>query len=111
MAEESIVLTVTGGAVRNGYILIPRKCESFFPADAFGGRKQYEPGRPITLHFAGRDKTVKTVETDIDFKRLVRLGRGELVKEFFREHGINEGGRFGVRRVGNREYRVEPVST
>lgn len=103
----SIVLTATGGALRNGYIHI-RGHESFFPPDAIGGRKKHEPGRTIMLHFAGTDETV---ETDIDPKRLIRLGREGLVKAFFRFHGIREGGRFRVARVADREYRLEPVRT
>lgn len=100
----SIVLRMTDGAVRNKNLEF-RSHEAFFPPDAFGGPTKYDRARPVTLHFAGTDETVETDITKWLFRCRAEVGR------FFRFYGIKGGDRVRVARVGDREYRVEPVRT
>jgi hypothetical protein len=98
----SIVLELTDGAVRNKNLEF-RWQQGFFPFDAFGGPTKYELGRSITLHFDGTDETVETDITKWLFRCRAEVGR------FFSFHAITGGDRVRVARIGDREYRVEPV--
>jgi hypothetical protein len=101
----SIVITLTGGNIRNDHVYL-RDHLDFFPKDAVGAPAAKDGlGRLLTVHFAGASEPV---ETDIAGGRTKLFFRARKPwGEFFRRHGLAEGDAVRITRLDEREYRVD----
>jgi hypothetical protein len=103
---DRIVITLTGGSVRQNYIVV-RDHLNFFPADAVGeANEQDGQGAQLTLHYAGLSEPERTDiagRPHLDFRR-----RGS-IRKFFELHQLQAGDKIAIEKRSAYEYRVAPA--
>lgn len=94
-SEHEISLVLTGGAVRNGYIRIP-KTQSLFPGECVAADEQTE-AEPFTL----------VLPDETEFQTCLLANRGRIkarFNSFFNKHGVTEGDRVRIQKSADRRY-------
>lgn len=94
-SAQEISFVLTGGAVRNGYIRIP-KTQNLFPGKCVAADEQAE-AEPFTL--------VLPDETEIQTCLLANRGRIKArFNSLFNKHGVTEGDRVRIQKSADRRY-------
>jgi len=105
-SPDRIVITLTGGSIRQNYIVV-RDHLSFFPADAIGeANEQDGQGAKLTLHYAGLPEPERTDiagHPHLDFRR-----RGS-IRKFFELHKLQSGDKIAIEKQSAYEYRIAPA--
>lgn len=99
-SADAILVRVTGGGVRNGYLSL-RGHLDFFPAGSLGGGTEQEGGEPLSVDFDG----VGEVQTDVNRPKLRFRNRSQ-TRAFIEHHELAQGDLVEIRRVGEGRYAV-----
>lgn len=95
ISEEEISFVLTGGAVRNGYIRIP-KTQNLFPGECIAVDEQAE-AEPFTL----------VLPDDTEIQTCLLANRSRIKARFnnlFNKHGVMEGDRVRIQKSADRRY-------
>jgi hypothetical protein len=97
-----IVIGLTGGSLRNGYVSLADHLD-FFPPNAIGAPSAKDgTGALLTLHFDGLPGTVRT---DIAAGHKIFRSRGPW-RRFFTHHGLTADDSVTIERLSAYEYRI-----
>lgn len=94
-SEEEISFVLTGGAIRNGYIRIP-KTQNLFPGECIAADEQAE-AEPFTL----------VLPDGTEIQTCLLANRGRIKARFnslFNKHGMTEGDRVRIQKMTDRMY-------
>lgn len=99
-SEETLVATLTGAGIRNGYIDFEmRFAARFFPQDAFGTRATDDKGQPVEFVFDGRVEA-----TDIRVKSKATASPRLRFSAWLKSKQAVEGDTVRFRKIGERRY-------
>jgi hypothetical protein len=105
--DRIVIPPLTQGSLDNRYIKLGEH-SSFFPRDSIGGaNKQYQARRQLTLHFVG---ILEPVKTDIDGAGNHFRYRGDIVRRFFNDHGLQPGDQILIEKRSKYEYDIVPYN-
>lgn len=103
---ERIVITLTGGSLRNSYISLGNHLD-FFPAEAVGATSRSGgEGTMLTLHYDGLPDPV---ETDIAGPPRKDFRDRTSIRKFFAHHDLKPGEKIAIEKRSDYEYDVLPV--
>lgn len=99
-SADAILVRVTGGGVRNGYLSL-RGHLDFFPSSSIGGSTEQVGGDPLSVDFDG----VGEAQTDVNGPKQRFRNRSQ-TRAFIDHHDLAQGDLVEIRRVGEGRYTV-----
>lgn len=100
------ILNITREFITQGNVRVGRYINGFIPESTVGApNKKNGRGTNITLLLSGMDREVKTdIPSD---KKIFRLRSP--IKEFVQHHGLRQGDKVYLEKMGRRIFRLRPV--